>query len=303
MTIQQLLALIAVAEAGSIRAASERLFQTTAAVTKTIKNLETEIGVPLIERLPRGVRLTDDGEILLVHARRALREIDAAEAKIRRRLGDSPSRLSCSVTPVVMMHSIGQTPDWFSTRYPNVSLTIRDGTLSHALPFLRNHIVDFAVVVSLLHHHSVNDLSIEKIGDVEVCFAVRKGHPLLNDYQKASDEEYLRECSWVITADNLHSVKKRFELLLRFQVPKYITLCTPQTATAIVERSNAITVLPKALLQAPSCANLTQLPSAIVVGHQPLEMITLAGRPRTPALEYLMYCMRRHCLQLCDPSV
>ena len=86
-------------------------------------------------------------------------------------------------------------------------------------------------------------------------------------------------------------------------MPKYITLCTPQTATAIVERSNAITVLPKALLQAPSCANLTQLPSAIVVGHQPLEMITLAGRPRTPALEYLMYCMRRHCLQLCDPSV
>ncbi|MCI5895806.1 MAG: LysR family transcriptional regulator [Candidatus Aphodousia sp.] len=300
MTIQQLIALITVAEAGSIRAASERLFQTTAAVTKTLKNLETEIGVPLIERLPRGVRLTKDGETLLVHARRALREIDAAETKIRRRLGDAPSKLSCAVTPVVMMHSIGQTLDWFRSRYPNVNLIIRDGTLSHAMPFLRNNIVDFAVVVSLPRRHSVNDLAIEKIGEIEICFAVRKGHPLLDDYEKASDVKYLQQCPWVITADNIESVRRRFEVLLRFQAPQNITLCTPQTATAIVQRSNSITVLPKALLQAPVCANLTQLPSAIEVGHQQLEMITLAGRPKTPALEYLMYCMRKHCLQLCD---
>ena len=59
MTLQQLLALLAVYESGSIRAAATRLNQTQAAVTKTIKNLEEEMNTELLIRESRGVRLTN----------------------------------------------------------------------------------------------------------------------------------------------------------------------------------------------------------------------------------------------------
>ena len=102
MTLQQLIALLTVQETGSIRAAARSLFQTQAAVTKTIKNLENDIGATLIIREARGVHLTEDGETLALHARHALRELELARDQIRMRQGDQQSAISLAVTPAVM---------------------------------------------------------------------------------------------------------------------------------------------------------------------------------------------------------
>jgi len=59
-----------VARLGSIRSAAARLNVSPSAVSRQILNLETEYGMPLFERLPRGVRLTAAGEVLLNRVRR-----------------------------------------------------------------------------------------------------------------------------------------------------------------------------------------------------------------------------------------
>ncbi|MFN4011134.1 MAG: LysR family transcriptional regulator [Pannonibacter sp.] len=72
-----------VARSGSIRAAGERLNVAASAINKHVLQLEEAIGEPLFERLPRGLRLTPAGEILLAHVRRTMREYSQVEAEIR----------------------------------------------------------------------------------------------------------------------------------------------------------------------------------------------------------------------------
>ncbi len=71
-----------VAERGSIRKAADALYIASSAVNRQILKLEDEIGVPLFERLPTGVRLTSAGELLLRHVRDTLNEFDRVRSEI-----------------------------------------------------------------------------------------------------------------------------------------------------------------------------------------------------------------------------
>ena len=59
-----------VGRCGSIRAAGERLHVAASAINKHVLQLEEQIGEPLFERLPRGLKPTPAGEILLAHIRK-----------------------------------------------------------------------------------------------------------------------------------------------------------------------------------------------------------------------------------------
>lgn len=77
------LLLDAVARAGSFRRAAERLNMSASAINRQILKLEEDVGLPLFERLPRGVRPTAAGERLLADIRRWRREQDLAEGQLR----------------------------------------------------------------------------------------------------------------------------------------------------------------------------------------------------------------------------
>ncbi|ANJ73232.1 LysR family transcriptional regulator [Ralstonia insidiosa] len=72
-----------IARSGSIRAAGEKLHIAPSAINKHLLLLEEEIGEPLFERLPRGLRPTPAGEILLAHVRKTILEYRQVEAEIR----------------------------------------------------------------------------------------------------------------------------------------------------------------------------------------------------------------------------
>lgn len=77
------LLLDAVVRAGSFRRAAERLNLSASAINRQILNLERDVGLPLLERLPRGIRSTAAGERLLADIRRWRREQDLAEGQLR----------------------------------------------------------------------------------------------------------------------------------------------------------------------------------------------------------------------------
>jgi DNA-binding transcriptional LysR family regulator len=72
----------AVARYGSMRKAATALFVASSALNRQILDLEDKLGSQLFERLPRGVRLTSAGEILLNHVRRTMRDFDLACTQI-----------------------------------------------------------------------------------------------------------------------------------------------------------------------------------------------------------------------------
>ena len=74
---------LAVVAEGSITAAAEKLGTTQPALTKSLHKLEGDLGVPLFERLPRGVALTVYGKNLLPHAQRIVAECRLADLELQ----------------------------------------------------------------------------------------------------------------------------------------------------------------------------------------------------------------------------
>jgi LysR family transcriptional regulator, nitrogen assimilation regulatory protein len=82
MDVKQLKALLTVVETGSVTRAAELLHLVQPAVTRQVRSLEDELGVPLFERTRHGMRPTAAGLTLSERARRALAELDRARAEI-----------------------------------------------------------------------------------------------------------------------------------------------------------------------------------------------------------------------------
>lgn len=85
LNLERLRSLHAIATYGSIAAAAEALHLTGSAVSQQMARLEREVGLPLLERHGRGVRLTDAGEVLVGHARDILGQVESAEADLAAR--------------------------------------------------------------------------------------------------------------------------------------------------------------------------------------------------------------------------
>jgi len=83
MDVRQLGYFLAVAENGSLASAANVIGIAQPSLSLQIKNLEARLGTDLLVRTPRGVRLTDAGEVLLRHARLILKAVDDAKEEVR----------------------------------------------------------------------------------------------------------------------------------------------------------------------------------------------------------------------------
>lgn len=82
LDIRLLRAFVTVADTGTVSRAADRLARTQAAVSMQLQRLEDEIGAPLLRRSPRGVALTEEGEILLAYARKTIAMAEDARRQI-----------------------------------------------------------------------------------------------------------------------------------------------------------------------------------------------------------------------------
>jgi LysR family transcriptional regulator, hca operon transcriptional activator len=96
MELRHLRYFIAVAEEGGLLTAAQRRLNTSQpSLSRQIRDLESEVGVKLLERQTRGVALTAAGRVFLDHARLALLQVEAATEGARR--AEKPEKLTFSM--------------------------------------------------------------------------------------------------------------------------------------------------------------------------------------------------------------
>lgn len=106
LELRQLKAFVAIAEEGYITRAAERLGMQQPPLTRMLQSLEAELGVVLMERLPRGVRPTTAGLALLDEARALLARADDVADVVRRAARGEQGRLAIGFTSSAALHPL-----------------------------------------------------------------------------------------------------------------------------------------------------------------------------------------------------
>ena len=118
-----LTAFVRAADLGSFVAAGRVLGLSASAVGKAVTNLEKELGVRLLQRSTRSIRLTEEGRLFHERCRRILDDLDDAEASLAQAVAMPRGRLRVSV-PIVSYHLLLPVLPEFVRRYPEVELDL-----------------------------------------------------------------------------------------------------------------------------------------------------------------------------------
>lgn len=176
MDLRQLRQFIAVAEARSFRRAAERLFMAQPPLSVAIRKLEEEIGVPLLDRGSRGVRLTAAGQAAYDAALKCLRDAEEVASVARAVAKGEAGRLRIGFIGSVTFGLMPRLIQAFSLRYPNVRLELREATNLDALTAVQSGAMDLGFVRVPAIRPADVDLQVV-VQDV-FCAALPAGHPL-----------------------------------------------------------------------------------------------------------------------------
>lgn len=168
-----------VARRGSLTAAGQALGFTQSAVSRQIAALEQATGGPLLERLPRGVRLTDEGRCLLAHAEAVLDRMGAAERDLVALRGLAAGQLRVggfdSADAVLVPRALAS----FRAAHPVIRLSLLEGVTPDLLARLAAGEIDVAVVSSYPHQRPDPDqFVLRRLCDDPLLVALPAGHRL-----------------------------------------------------------------------------------------------------------------------------
>lgn len=194
----------AIADEGSITAAGAALGYSQPAVSQLLKRLEARLGVPLVERVGRGVRLTEAGRVLARHAPAVTTALDAAAEELAELRGLRAGRVRLVGFPSASPTIVPQLLADLVARHPGVSLTYVEAEPPEAVEAVREDRADIALTFSYPgdrddpHGQSARGLSVHTVGSDDLVAVLPAGHPAAGaevlDVAVLADEAWIAGC-------------------------------------------------------------------------------------------------------------
>lgn len=136
----------AVARAGSIRKAAEGLAITSTALNRRVLALEEELGVPIFERLPRGVRLSTAGELLIHHVRAQASDFEKLKSQIADLAGERRGHVAIACSQAFLPYFLPDQIGGYRRDHPGVTFGVRVRDRAAAEAALVDHSADIALI-------------------------------------------------------------------------------------------------------------------------------------------------------------
>lgn len=179
---------VAVGRHGTISRAAEALHLSQSAVTKSIADLERQLGYQLFNRSVRGVTPTDAGRLFLERAQRII--ADTAELLGGQSIADPYAGvLRIGVFPGTLEWILMQPLQVLVSRHPSVRLDLVTGNKVQSLRMLERGDVDIAISIEPVFEGRPQ-LHYERFGSLEPLAFVRRDHPVLNTAAPVNIAEY-----------------------------------------------------------------------------------------------------------------
>ncbi len=163
-----------VAKYGSFSAAASVLLKGQPNITKTINNLESQLGCRLFIRSNRGAVLTAEGEKLYRHAQIAFENLSRAEEEITAGINSDSGRVSIAATETALYGVLISALAKFSSEYPGVKIKLTNFNSPQSLEAVKNGVADFGVVTLLEKPESI--FHVTKICDFREILCCPKGY-------------------------------------------------------------------------------------------------------------------------------
>jgi LysR family transcriptional regulator, hydrogen peroxide-inducible genes activator len=173
MNLRDLRYLVALADLKHFGRAAEACFVSQPTLSTQLKKFEDELGVPLIERNPRNVLLTDVGEAVVARARVMLREADEIRNIARRAKDPESGMVKLGIFPTLGPYLLPHIVPNIVKRFPKLELILVEEKTETILRKLNEGELDCAILALPLHE---DNLHVEFLFEEDFILAVPKSH-------------------------------------------------------------------------------------------------------------------------------
>ncbi|MBY5790898.1 LysR family transcriptional regulator [Rhizobium leguminosarum] len=166
-----------VARQGSIRKAAKTLHVAASAVNRYILELEEELQAPIFERLPRGLKLTSSGEILIQHIRETLQAHQRMRTQIQSLKGLNRGEVVLATMATLAAGRVAEIVAAYREKHPQVSLRIMVGDRTTVAEMVALGQADLAIAYNL-----PDDTRLQRAAEFRHALGavVAPAHPLAN---------------------------------------------------------------------------------------------------------------------------
>lgn len=159
-----------VANHNSITAAAKELNISQPAVSQTLKLLESGLSVSLFTRTPKGVKLTQEGEVLYSYIKRGYETILLGETTIEKMLNLEYGEIRIGASDMTLQYYLLPHLERFHERYPKIKVKVTNVPTPETLEYLKDGKIDFGVVSEpLLEDEDIQVTRVKEIRDVFVA--------------------------------------------------------------------------------------------------------------------------------------
>ena len=287
----------AVADAGSITGAAAELGYSQPAVSQQLKRLEQRLGIAIVERVGRGVRLTDAGRILARHAPAVTTALDAAAGELAELRGLRAARVRLMAFPSASPTIVPRLLADLAQRHPGISLTYVEAEPPEAVDAVRDDRTDIALTFSYPgdrddpHGSSARGLAVTAIGTDDMLAVLPTGHPAASrdplDVGELAGDDWIAGCPRC--RGHLLELCGRagFAPRIAFETDNFVAV------EGLVAQGIGVATLPRMAVE-----SFPQLPGVAIVplptGEQrTINTVTARGADRVPAVRATLDALAR----------
>ena len=253
-SLRQLRVFVTVAQARSFSRAGEIIGLSQSAVSHSVKELETQTGVKLLDRTTREVVLTEAGQQLAMRLERLLDELNSTLRDVGRLGQQLSGTVRVAASQTISAHLIPQCIAESNHRYPDIDFVLHDRPQQWVLESIRQGDVDFGIVIDPV---AVSDLECEVVLSDPLLLLCRDDDPLASLPQVAW--QALQGANLVLQ-DYASGSRPLIDAALAAQGVKATIVQEighPATLFPMVEAGIGISVLPALALPLPQGSRLT----------------------------------------------
>lgn len=192
----------AIADTGSITAAARALGYSQPAVSQQVRRFERRAGMPIVERVGRGVRLTEAGRVLARHAAAVTTALDAAAGDLAELRGLRAGRIRIAAFPSASSTVVPRVIAAVSARRPGVSISFVEAEPPEAILAVREDRADIALTYSYPGDRRELDLaatglSVRAVGGDDTVLVLPVDHPAAEgpiDLARLAAERWIAGC-------------------------------------------------------------------------------------------------------------